>query len=412
MADEQYRWLDRETAERLLRGESPDAVDPAARQQAERLAEALGALSATPPPTSEELPGEAAALAAFRKVRAERDEERAALAGPGRARPAGAGLIRIGARAGDRGANGRRARRPRALRLGLAAALAAGTVGGVAFAAGTGALPMPFDDPRPRPGASVPAAAPSGRPLPTPSPDGAHGGAGGSVVPDGGRPSRDVAEDDGRDRGRDPEDGSGPSGGAGRSWTEIAAACRALRDGHGLDADRRRTLAGVAGGSARVGRYCDGVLRTTHPGSGSSGGSSTSGQGQGQGGDGNGGNGNGNGKGHNGNGNGNGGAAGNGSGGAAGKGEGDAGKGNGNGKGNGGGNGHAGGGNGHSGGNGNGNGTGNGNGNEGGSGRGSGKGDGQGRSGAGRPAAAQDAPGREQREVRTAESPEPSFSPA
>ncbi|MFD7342996.1 hypothetical protein ACFV9K_01585, partial [Streptomyces pharetrae] len=116
MADEQYRWLDRETAERLLRGESPDAVDPAARDQAERLAETLGALSAPPPPTSEELPGEAAALAAFRKVRAERDEERAALAEPDRTRPADAGLIRIGARAGDRGANGRRPRRPRALR--------------------------------------------------------------------------------------------------------------------------------------------------------------------------------------------------------------------------------------------------------------------------------------------------------
>jgi hypothetical protein len=389
MADEQYRWLDRETAERLLRGESPDAVDPAARDQAERLAEALGALSAPPPPTSEELPGEAAALAAFRKVRAERDEERAALADPDRTRPADAGLIRIGARAGDRGANGRRPRRPRALRLGLAAALAAGMVGGVAFAAGTGALPTPFDDSRPRPGASVSAAAPSGRPLATPTPEGTHGGAGGSVVPDGGRPSRDVAEEDARDRDRGPEGGSGPSGGAGRSWTEIASSCRALRDGRGLEADRRRALEGAAGGSARVDRYCDGVLRNTKADSGSTGGSSgesaASGQGQGKGDNANGGNGNGNG-----------------SGGAGGDGDGkgnDDGKGNGDGKGTDGGNGigrpggngqgHSGGGNGHAGGNGN----------------------GQGHSGAGRPAAGQDAPGPAHREVRTAASPEPSFTP-
>ncbi|MFD5711287.1 hypothetical protein ACFWHW_12970 [Streptomyces pharetrae] len=395
MADEQYRWLDRETAERLLRGESPDAVDPAARDQAERLAETLGALSAPPPPTSEELPGEAAALAAFRKVRAERDEERAALAEPDRTRPADAGLIRIGARAGDRGANGRRPRRPRALRLGLAAALAAGMVGGVAFAAGTGALPTPFDDSRPRPGASVSAAAPSGRPLATPSPEGTHGGAGGSVVPDGGRPSRDVAEEDVRERDRGPEAGSGPSGGAGRSWTEIASSCRALRDGRGLDADRRRALEGAAGGFVRVDRYCDGVLRNAKADSGSTGGSSggsaASGQGQGKGD-----NANGN---ANGSGGGNGGAGGDGDG----KGNGDDGKGNGDGAGTDGGNGigrpggngqgHSGGGNGHSGGNGNGNGN------------------GQGPSGAGRPAAGQDAPGRAHREVRTAASPEPSFTP-
>ena len=65
MADE-YRWLDRETAERLLRGESPDdAVDSTTRDQAERLARTLDALSAlsaqaTPVNESEELPGEAA----------------------------------------------------------------------------------------------------------------------------------------------------------------------------------------------------------------------------------------------------------------------------------------------------------------------------------------------------------------
>lgn len=73
MADKQYGWLDAETAERLLRGESLDnAVDAAARDEAERLAKTLGALTVDPPPPSAELPGEAAALAAFRTARTAR----------------------------------------------------------------------------------------------------------------------------------------------------------------------------------------------------------------------------------------------------------------------------------------------------------------------------------------------------
>ncbi|MER6985068.1 extensin, partial [Streptomyces carpinensis] len=48
MADEQYHWLDPDTAERLLRGEPLDTVDETVRDQAERLAAALRALSAGP----------------------------------------------------------------------------------------------------------------------------------------------------------------------------------------------------------------------------------------------------------------------------------------------------------------------------------------------------------------------------
>ena len=99
MADEQYRWLDRETAERLLSGEPLGAVEGAGRDQAEHLARTLGALSATPPLTSDELPGEAAAVAAFRKARAERADAAAAPgATGGRAAADGSdtGLVRIG----------------------------------------------------------------------------------------------------------------------------------------------------------------------------------------------------------------------------------------------------------------------------------------------------------------------------
>ncbi|MEU8033735.1 hypothetical protein AB0C13_34835, partial [Streptomyces sp. NPDC049099] len=85
MADEQDKWLNRETAERLLRGEPLEAVDASARDQAERLSRALGALAAEAAPASGELPGEQAALAAFRKAREAAGTERTAAApGPRR----------------------------------------------------------------------------------------------------------------------------------------------------------------------------------------------------------------------------------------------------------------------------------------------------------------------------------------
>ncbi|MXM67215.1 hypothetical protein GR925_28235 [Streptomyces sp. HUCO-GS316] len=276
MADEQYSWLDRETAERLLRGEPLDnAVEAAALDEAQRLAKTLGALSAEPPLNSTELPGEAAALAAFRTARSAREgrEEREVRSGE---QPAGhradtqvtdAGLVRIGG-------PDRRARRPRwgrPLRLGLAAALAAGMVGGVAVAAGTGALPTPFDDTEPGPAASVSAAVTPPGPQISPAPD----PLGGEPTPDGttsaapGQGShRDTARG-GQDTG--PATGSGPTRDPSMDRAEprraAAAACRDVRDGKLLTTQRRRALEGVAGGSARVWRYCRGVLAAGGEGS-------------------------------------------------------------------------------------------------------------------------------------------------
>ncbi|MFJ8188549.1 hypothetical protein ACIQ8D_01940 [Streptomyces sp. NPDC096094] len=266
MADEQDRWLDRETAELLLRGESPQAVDPAARERAERLAGALAALSAPPVPTSEELPGEAAALAAFRKVRAERadaPEGASAALGQGAATPpSDAGLVRIGPRRDD----ARRLRRRRPLRLGLAAALTVGMIGGAAVAAGTGVLPTPFDGTRPDPAATVSAAASPDRPPAPPSPlDGARGGS----VPGGPTPGaldRGSAGDDAD--GGTAEDGDtdadGRASGGGRPG--LVAACRDVRAGKGLDGSRRRALKEAAGGSSRVGKYCGKLLAGTDGG--------------------------------------------------------------------------------------------------------------------------------------------------
>ncbi|MET7629616.1 hypothetical protein [Streptomyces sp. NPDC005078] len=195
MADEQHEWLDKDAAERLLRGEPVDPVDGHARTEAARLMAALAAARGARAADGE-LPGEAAALAAFRAVpRAARtrgrSETQAAQATgyatqssepgqpeqmgqPGRGvrpgPPETLGAIRIGPALSARssssffdGSSGggmrpRRWRRP--LRFGLAASLAGFALGGVAVAAGTGVLPGPFGghgDPLPASSVSAPA---------------------------------------------------------------------------------------------------------------------------------------------------------------------------------------------------------------------------------------------------------------
>ncbi|GHI05444.1 hypothetical protein AQI88_22620 [Streptomyces cellostaticus] len=308
MADEQYKWLTQETAERLLRGESLEAVDASGRDQAEQLGKALGALSAEAAFATGELPGEQAALAAFRKAREAAEAERSAVAlgdgTPARrsgrtARAWDTGLVRIGAPART-GIRSGRPRWARPVRLALAAAVAAGTLGGVAMAAGSGVLPMPFHR-EPGPEASV-SAQNSGEPLTSPSPQSTPG-----IVPDpgtpsagtsgsaGADPSRSAAgRDKGKDKGAKPGSGD-PSGNPGTWWKGAAAACRDIRDGKELGVDRRRVLEGLAGGSARVTKYCKSVLETDQSASGGDGesgdGGKDSGSGKGDGkdkGDGNG----------------------------------------------------------------------------------------------------------------------------
>ncbi|MGW0819868.1 hypothetical protein [Streptomyces sp. NPDC002845] len=272
MADEHYKWLDRDAAERLLRGEPLEAVDADTRAQADRLAGALDALSAEVPPADSELRGEEAALAAFRKARAELADEDPALKSGRRGHrhastfPADSGLVRLG----RPGRPTRRARLVRPVRYGMAAALAAGMIGGVAVAAGSGALPTPFRDDSPRPAASVSAAVPPDRPLVSPPAGESEGGARSEPTPDG---SADGSSGNGtsNDTARGNPDGTGrpvPDGfanGQGRSpaWRNgILSSCRDMSDGKSLDADRRRNLEKAAGGTAtgRVKKYCDGVL--------------------------------------------------------------------------------------------------------------------------------------------------------
>ncbi|WP_053852600.1 hypothetical protein [Streptomyces sp. NRRL B-24085] len=263
MADESYEWLDLETAERLLRGESLEAVDEADRDRAERLARTLDALTVEPAPTSGGLPGEEAALAAFRKVRADREDRAQDSVGPsdrGRHRAgtgsADAGLVRIGVP--DAGA--RRARRRRPAHLGLAAVLAVGMAGGVAAAAGIGVLPH-FGNGEPEPAATVSAASTPDRPLGSPPASAPEVAPSPEGTPSGGSGSRDTARGG---TGATPGKGSEGLGGRSRGdWNGAASACRDVRAGKKLDPSRKHSLEGAAGGASQVWKYCQGVLSGT-----------------------------------------------------------------------------------------------------------------------------------------------------
>ncbi|MFF7190711.1 hypothetical protein ACFZAR_37110 [Streptomyces sp. NPDC008222] len=265
MADEQYRWLDGDAAERLLRGEPLDAIDDDARDQAARLAETLAALAVTPPSTSEELPGEAAALAAFRAARTGADQAWATSGRPDPAyaahRAADAGLVRLGRPA----ANGRGSRWGRPLRFGLAAALAAGMIGGVAVAAGTGALPTPFRK-EPGPEASVSAAVSPSQPPLTPTPGATETGTPLSSTPDAGGSAPDGSSHDEAGAGPGATGSASPGGDdhrrrhTGTWWLALRSSCRDMTVGRELRADRLRDLQDAAGGSGRVKTFCKGVL--------------------------------------------------------------------------------------------------------------------------------------------------------
>ncbi|MEU8034893.1 hypothetical protein AB0C13_41410, partial [Streptomyces sp. NPDC049099] len=178
---------------------------------------------------------------------------------------ADAGLIRIGA-PGRTGTPARRPRWGRPVRLALAAVVAAGTLGGVAMAAGSGMLPTPFGPEKHGPASSVSPDATATAPFVSVPPRGTSGTTQGPDAPSGGPDAHRggasgeaVGPDDRTGRSHAPGAGE-PSGTPGRRWKDAAAACRDLRDGRELEAGRRRALEDLAGGSARVSRYCKLVL--------------------------------------------------------------------------------------------------------------------------------------------------------
>ncbi|MEB8338624.1 hypothetical protein [Streptomyces endophyticus] len=276
MADEHDKWLNRDAADRLLRGEAPaEAPDDARR--ADLLTAALHALAEVPTGPQGELPGEDAALKAFRETRAV-TAVNGAVSGAvnGSAR---AGRVRRSARSAPK-TSGRRLSWGRPARLGAVAAFAACMVGGVAVAAGTGVLPSPFrgsDDPAPA--SSVSAAASPDRPLASASAGVTEDGHAvpGPTEPSGtsgsGSTSRSPSHDNGKgtpgdgrtSKGKGPKaDASGNEGArAGAQARKLVDTCRKYRSGQSGAADVQRLEASAkALGQDRrsLDRFCDRVL--------------------------------------------------------------------------------------------------------------------------------------------------------
>ncbi|MFE9457193.1 hypothetical protein [Streptomyces californicus] len=341
MADEHYEWLDKDAAEKLLRGEPVVPVGDGARTDARRLAEALAAAREGPRAPTGELPGEEAVLTAFRQAGHGTGGDRLAGRAAGAALPGRPGLlpaVHLGAAPAAPAAPPRRPRWSRPLRFGLVASLAGCALGGVAVAAGTGVFGGTFGGlGSPAPATSVSAAAtpgplmsdePAGEPSspadpPPPArpeassapetresggseePDEAHTEGSGREPGDDRPGGRDRPGDDGREStggGGDDHGGhhaaSGSSGGFGsgsggsggddtdsENWYDQSVkACKAFRDGT-LDDRSRRRLIRFAKGEENLERFCDRLL-DGDGGSGGHGGSGGSGGGNGSGGSG------------------------------------------------------------------------------------------------------------------------------
>ncbi|QDY78651.1 hypothetical protein [Streptomyces qinzhouensis] len=258
MADNRNEWLDQVTAERLMRGEPLEDLGEPARAEAARLAGALRAVTAPETGTDRgELPGEAAAVAAFR----------AAASGGS----ASSGIVQLVP--GDRkphrarrGGYGRKLSAP--FRLGVVAVVAGFAFGGVAVASGADFLPSPFDGTAPSATGTSVSAGPGERPDAGPPTPGAPTvrGPGTEGLPPGGTgtpSSSPVRPVDGPGIGSTPKPGDKDG-----SFQRVAKACREHRAGKTRPAGRA-LLERLAKGPAQVSAYCEVMLGSgahTHPG--------------------------------------------------------------------------------------------------------------------------------------------------
>ncbi|MFE9300065.1 hypothetical protein [Streptomyces sp. NPDC006856] len=305
MADEHYEWLDKDTAERILRGEPVVPVGDEAPADAFRLAEALGEARAGLRVPAGELPGEDAVLAAFRQARHGSGVDRLAGRAAGAAVPGRPGRLHAVHLGSAPDAPARRPRWSRPVRFGLVASLAGCALGGVAVAAGTGVFTGTFGGQgSPAPATSVSAAATPGplmssgsvddpsAPADPPSPAAPESSSsptaretGGPEKPDGAR-TGDTGRESGAGRPDSPDrpeattgGGAGqddrPGGSDGRTgagaWYEKSVrACKAFREGT-LDDRSRRQLVEFARGEKNLERFCDRLGGDAGSGGGSGG---------------------------------------------------------------------------------------------------------------------------------------------
>ncbi|MFI6690413.1 hypothetical protein ACIBLA_01375 [Streptomyces sp. NPDC050433] len=280
MAHERETWLDHGVAELLLRGRPVETADAHAQAQADRLARVLedasrvagadaeaGARTAEP---SAELPGEAAALAAFRQAVG-------TVGRPARtdARAAGIGTVRLDPESGG-------ARLPsfgRPLRLGLAAAMAGCALSGVAAGAGYLYAPSAGESP-PRPANSVSDAVtpeplvsetPSNSLNSPPLPSDTAGDDGTDLVSPGASGSDAGASGGATDKGKGGKDqsaGDGWKDGDGEKWyAKLVQACHEYRNGTIADS-KKKLLEDAAKGPEGVSRFCGQLLNEDRGGDG------------------------------------------------------------------------------------------------------------------------------------------------
>lgn len=285
MAHERETWLDHAVAELLLRGRPVVTADIRAQARADRLAGVLaeaaraahagegeGTYASAPAAgagaeASGELPGEAAALAAFRQAVGTAGRT----VSPGRTADAdaaaeadGIGTVRLGPeRLGVR-----IPRFGRPLRLGLAAAMAGCALSGVAAGAGYLYAPSAGESP-PRPANSVSGAVTpeplvsdspsySGRPAtPRDTPAGTDAGDVPGATGSGPGPSGGPAKPG--EKGR-TSSGDGWNDGDGEKWYGVLVqACNEFRDGT-IAGGKKKLLEGAAKGPQGVDRFCDQLL--------------------------------------------------------------------------------------------------------------------------------------------------------
>ncbi|MFF5564285.1 hypothetical protein ACFY7Z_04070 [Streptomyces sp. NPDC012623] len=294
MADERDAWLDKHAAERLLRGEPVAASDDEVVVRSERLGRALRDMTAVTYANDTELPGEEAALAAFRQARTTGGHQQLP---SGDELPVTVRITRV-----TRSVLPARAARPaRPVRGRLVVAMTGCALGAMAVAAAAGMLPPLFDgealhapansvsaaasqDPAPtgEPGGGVPPDGPPRRGTGEPSsavssaagvtgsagrtgPDGValgaagHGGTAGGVGA-----GREAGAGDGPAIGPDGEHRGRPGPGADAEtvhwYARTSAACRDYTNGD-IDPQRRRALESATQGPEGAERYCAELLK-------------------------------------------------------------------------------------------------------------------------------------------------------
>lgn len=292
MAHERETWLDHGVAELLLRGDPVKTTGEHAQAQADRLARALEEAVRVAYADSAELPGEAAALAAFRQsvgTAAGRTGARSWDARAGKDADAGTdddgiGTVRL---APER----RGIRLPsfgRPLRLGMAAAMAGCALSGVAAGAGFLYAPSAGESP-PRPSESISDAL-TPEPLVSESPSSSlnppplSSGPAGGTDADAPGASSDAMTGGAADKDKNGHaTGNSWKNGADEKWyAKLVQACQEYRDGT-ITAEKRRLLEDAAKGPQGVNRLCKQLLSGDgrHDGAAGTGGGGHGGSGNG-----------------------------------------------------------------------------------------------------------------------------------